>query len=70
MSILRFHTRKVSTRISNDRPTLKTGLESLANIKGRMRFNQYVFSNDIDDLRNDWITIGNDIRKAMSLYGK
>ncbi len=56
--------------MSNSRPTFKTGLESLMNIKGRMRFEQYVFSNDTDDMRNDWIAVGNDIRRAMKLYGK
>lgn len=65
-----FSLKSISTRLSNNRPSFWTGLDSLANIGGRMRFNQYVFGNDMDDMRNDWIAVGNDIRKAMSQYGK
>ncbi|ERK38719.1 hypothetical protein HMPREF9135_1597 [Segatella baroniae F0067] len=43
---------------------------SLANIKGHMRFGHYVFGDNVEDMRNDWKTIGNDIRKAMNCYGK
>lgn len=60
----------VSAQIENYRPTKKSGVVSLANIKGRMRFGRYVFRSNVEDMRNDWRTIGNDIRKAMSCYGK
>lgn len=60
----------VSVPIERNRPCLKSGVVSLTNIKGHMRFGRYVFGSNIKDMRDDWTEIGNDIRKAMSFYGR
>lgn len=59
-----------SMQIAENRPSRRSGVMSLANIKGYMRFGHYVFGDNVEDMRNDWKTIGNDIRKAMNCYGK
>lgn len=33
-----------------------------------MKFRGYIFGSNTEDMRNDWRTIGNDIRKAMKAY--
>ena len=59
-----------SMQIAENQPSRRSGVMSLANIKGHMRFGHYVFGDNVEDMRNDWKTIGNDIRKAMNCYGK
>ena len=58
----------VSIQIAKNRPDWKSGVVSLTNIKGRIRFGRYVFGSDVNEMRNDWMAIGNDIRKSMNLY--
>lgn len=57
------------------RPTHKhlsyrSGVRSLTNILGTMKFSDYTFGSNTEDIRNDWRVIGNDIRKAMKNYEK
>jgi len=28
----------------------------------------YLKGNDVDDMRSDWVAVGNDLRSAMSAY--
>ena len=60
----------VSIQIEKNRPDLKSGVVSLTNIKGHMRFSRYVFGSNMKDMRGDWIAIGNDIKKAINFYGR
>ena len=43
----------------------RSGVISLTNILGTMKFRGYIFGSNTEDMRNDWRTIGNDIRKAI-----
>lgn len=52
-----------------------TGISSIVDLFGIQRFNRYGDFSDEHDasadynaLRSDWITIGNDISKAMELF--
>lgn len=49
---------------------MRSGVLSLSNIRGRMRFSRYIFGDNTNDMRNDWIAVGDDIRKALTCYGK
>jgi hypothetical protein len=60
----------ISPKIATNRPTLRSGILSLANIKGKVQFGHYIFDNDVEDMRNDWYTIGNDLKKALRCYAK
>lgn len=60
----------ISPYIEKERPNLRSGIISLLNVRGGMRFKRYIFDNDRDTIRKDWETVGNDIRIALSIYGK
>ena len=46
------------------------GIASLGNIFGSEIGSKYENMSDGDILRQDWETIGNDMRKALSIYNK
>lgn len=60
----------ISKQISNERPDMRSGIMSLANFKHGMRFSSYIFGSNATDMRNDWIAVGNDIRKAINCHGR
>lgn len=60
----------LSKQIVKERPCMRSGVLSLSNIRGRMRFGRYIFGDNTNDMRNDWIAVGDDIRKALTCYGK
>lgn len=60
--------RKISVRIISEQLNDRSGVISLTNILGTMKFRGYIFGSNTEDMRNDWRTIGNDIRKAMKAY--
>ena len=50
---------------------LQKGLLSLGSLGGdNSLFNDYLKGDNASDLRKDWETIGNDMRKAMNLKQK
>lgn len=52
------------------RPTRSSGMNSLLNIGGSMRFKEYLKGNDTNDLYGDWKLVGNDIKSAMKSFCK
>lgn len=60
----------ISPYIEIERPNLRSGIISLLNVRGGMRFKRYIFDNDKETIRKDWETVGNDIRIALHRYGR
>jgi hypothetical protein len=54
----------VST-LMKELPDFRSGLFSLVNAKGHIRFNDYMQGNDADDLSKDWKAIGKDFEISM-----
>lgn len=50
--------------LMHKRPTFQSGIASLFTFNHTARFSDYLRGNDLEDLRNDWMSIGNDLRKA------
>lgn len=48
----------------------KTGLESMTILRLDNPFKKYMRSNDITDMREDWMAIGGDLKRAMREYSK
>ena len=59
-----------STSLLKEVPSFRSGVESLVNIPGQIRVIRYLKGNNMDDLRRDWRTVGNDIKKAMKHYDR
>ena len=51
-------------------PNFKTGLESMTILRLDNPFKKYMRSNDITDMREDWMAIGGDLKRAMREYSK
>lgn len=60
----------LSKHIVVERPNRRSGIESLTNVCGHMRFSGYLFGSDVQAMRTDWQVVGNDIRKVMCRHGK
>lgn len=47
------------------------GMGSLGNIGGEyVSFKEYLGGSDIEDMRNDWRKVGDDLRSAMTRLGR
>jgi hypothetical protein len=62
--------RKSGLLMMSERPTFRRGIASLFNIIGEERFTRYMQGNDAEDLKRDWMEIGNDIRISMGKFQK
>lgn len=60
--------KKLIEKIQNNH--IFRGLASLGNVWDSPIRNKYRNMSDRDILREDWETIGNDMRKALSIYTK
>lgn len=61
-------TQMSTSSLLKERVSFRNGIVSLVNIKGSVRFRNYMQGNDMDDMRRDWKAVGRDIRKSMKLY--
>lgn len=60
---------KFLSRRSSRSENLLRGFRSLGSLlDSRTVMEDYLKGNDVDDMRSDWIAVGNDLRSAMSAY--
>ncbi|HEY9551284.1 MAG TPA: hypothetical protein VIQ97_03260 [Prevotella sp.] len=60
----------ISPQIAKERPTLRSGIASLTNLRGSKKFRRYILSSDTEAIRKDWIAVGNALKMSMQKYGK
>ena len=51
-------------------PSFQSGFSSIFDINRKDLLSDYMRGNNIDDIKNDWKTIGNDIRTSMIKFSK
>jgi len=51
-------------------PSFQSGFSSIFDINRKGLLSDYMKGNNIDDIKNDWKTIGNDIRRSMINFSK
>lgn len=57
------------SRRSSRSENLLRGFRSLGSLlDSRTVMEDYLKGNDVDDMRSDWVAVGNDLRSAMSAY--
>ncbi|GEM_PF-899851 len=60
---------KFLSRRSSRSENLLRGFRSLGSLlDSRTVMEDYLKGNDVDDMRSDWVAVGNDLRSAMSAY--
>lgn len=60
----------ISPEIAKHRPSFLSGFLSFFDYRQRNNLNGYLSGNDEEDMSRDWQAVGNDIKIAMSQYGK
>ena len=51
-------------------PSFQSGFSSIFDINRKDLLSDYMRGNNIDDMKDDWRTIGNDIRTSMIKFSK
>ena len=51
-------------------PSFQSGFSSIFGINRKDLLSDYMKGNNIDDIKNDWKTIGNDLRRSMINFSK
>ena len=51
-------------------PSFQSGFSSIFDINRNDLLSDYMKGNNIDDMKNDWKTIGNDLRTSMINFSK
>ena len=51
-------------------PSFQSGFSSVFDINRKDLLSDYMKGNDINDIKNDWETIGNDLRLSMINFSK
>ena len=51
-------------------PSFQSGFSSIFDINRKGLLSDYMKGNNIDDIKNDWKTIGNDLRRSMINFSK
>ena len=70
MSSINYNIKGSFSSLLKERPTFLSGFTSLFSLRRRTGLHEYLNGNNVDDMRQDWFAVGNDLRNAMQSYGK
>lgn len=70
MRYINYNIKGSFSSLLKERPTFVSGFTSLFRVHQRKSLRGYLNGNNVDDMRQDWWAVGNDLRNAMQSYGK